>query len=69
MDLGCLDLTLRVNPTAEAHIDQLVISNVTASTSIGKIELHNVVAPYELLNLTLGQVGIETVSVSTVAIA
>ena len=69
MDLGCLDLTLRVNPTAEAHIDQLVIRNVKANLSIGKIELHNIVAPYELLNLTLAQVGIETISVPTVAIA
>jgi hypothetical protein len=69
LDLGCVDLTLRVNPTAEAQIDQLVISNVKASTSIGKIELHNVVAPYELLNLTLSQIGIDTISVPTVAIA
>lgn len=69
LDLGCLDLTLKVNPQAEAHIDQLVIRNITASTSIGKIELHNVVAPYELLNLTLSQVGIDVVSVPTVAIA
>jgi hypothetical protein len=69
LDLGCLDLTLKVNPTAEAHIDQLVISNVTANMSIGKIELNNIVAPYELLNLTLSQVGIDTISVPTVAVA
>jgi hypothetical protein len=69
LDLGCLDLTLKVNPTAEAHIDRLEISNVKANMSIGKIELNNIVAPYELLNLTLSQVGIETVSVPTVAIA
>jgi len=69
LDLGCLDLTLRINPTAEAHIDQLVISNVKASTSVGRIELDNVVAPYELLNLTLSQVGIETITVPSVAIA
>jgi len=69
LDLGCLDLTLRINPTAEAHIDQLVISNVKASTSVGQIELDNVVAPYELLNLTLSQVGIETITVPSVAIA
>jgi hypothetical protein len=67
LDLGCLDLTLKVNP--QAHIDQLVISNVRASTSIGRIELNNVVAPYELLNLTLSQVGIETISIPTVSIA
>jgi hypothetical protein len=68
LDLGCLDLTLKVNPTAEAHIDQLTINNVKANMSIGKIELDNVVAPYELLNLSLSQVGIETISVPAVAI-
>ena len=69
LDLGCLDLTLKIKPKAEAQIDELVISNPSASTSIGRIELHNVVAPYELLNLTLSQIGIETVQVPTVAIA
>lgn len=68
-DLGSLDLTLRVSPKAEAHIDQLLIRNISASTSIGKIELENVVAPYELLNLTLGQIGIDTISIPQVAIA
>jgi len=69
LDMGCLDLKLKVNPTASAHIDQLVIRNVKANMSIGKIELQNIVAPYELLNLTLSQVGLETLSVPTVAIA
>jgi hypothetical protein len=69
LDMGCLDLVLKVNPTAQAHIDQFIIRNIKASGSIGKIELHNVVAPYELLNLTLSQLGIETISVPAVAIA
>ncbi len=69
LDLGCLDLTLRLNPTAEAHIDQLVISNITANTSIDKIEMDNVTAPYDFLNLTLSQIGIDNISVPTVSIA
>ena len=69
LDMGCLDLVLKVNPTAQAHMDEFIIRNVKASGSIGKIELHNVVAPYELLNVTLSQLGIETISVPTVAIA
>lgn len=68
-DLGCLDITLKVMPKAGAHIDQLLIHTVSASASIGKIELNNVVAPYELLNLTLANLGIETISVPQVAIA
>jgi hypothetical protein len=69
LDLGCLDLTLKVNPRAEAHIDQVVIQNVKASTSIGKLEFNNIQAPFELLNLTLSQIGIDTVSLPTVTVA
>jgi hypothetical protein len=69
LDLGCLDLVLKIKPRAEAQIDQLTINGLTASTSIGTIELHNIVAPYELLNLTLSQIGIDTVQVPSVAIA
>ena len=69
LDLGCLDLTLKVNPRAEAHIDQVVIQNVKANTSIGKLEFNNIQAPFELLNLTLSQIGIDTVSLPTVSVA
>jgi hypothetical protein len=69
LDLGCLDLTLRVNPQAQAHLDELVIRNAQASVSIGSLELHDVVAPYELLNLNLSQVGIDTISVPSIALA
>jgi hypothetical protein len=69
LDLGCLDLTLKIKPRAEAQIDQLIISGLTASPSIGTIQLHNVVAPYELLNLTLSQIGIEQIQVPSIAIA
>lgn len=69
LDLGCLDLTLKIKPKAEAQIDQLTITGINASTNITSVELHNIVAPYELLNLTLSQIGIDTISVPTVAIA
>jgi hypothetical protein len=69
LDMGCLDLLLKVNPTAQAHIDQLIIANVKANLSIGQLELQNIVAPYDLMNLTLSQVGINTLSVPTVSIA
>lgn len=69
MDLGNLDLTLKISPTAEAHIDRLLIRNPSAATSVGKIELRNIVAPYEFLNLTLAQVGIDTISVPKIAVS
>ena len=69
LDLGCLDLTLQSQSHGRGHIDKLTISNITASMTVGQIELHNIVAPYELFNLTLSQVGIDTITVPTVAIA
>ena len=69
IDLGCLELTLKIRAQARAEMDQLLIRNVSASTSIGRIELHDVVAPYELLNLTLSQIGIETIQIPSVAVA
>jgi len=69
VDLGCLDLTLKISCEARAQLDELLIRDASASASVGRIELNNVVAPYELLNLTLSQIGIETLQVPTVAVA
>jgi hypothetical protein len=69
IDLGCVDLILKIRPRAEAQIDQLTISGLRAGISVGAIELLNVVAPYELLNLRLSQVGIETVEIPAIAVA
>jgi hypothetical protein len=68
-DLGILEETLKLKPTARAQIDQLTISHPTADASLGSIELQNVVAPYELLNLTLSQIGIETLQIPAVSIS
>jgi hypothetical protein len=65
-DSGTEDLGTR---TFVCNFGNLHVPGLTASTSIGSIELHNVVAPYELLNLTLSQIGIDTVQVPSVAIA
>jgi hypothetical protein len=68
-DAGILRVTLRVTPHATARMDQLHLSGIQASGSVGRIELNNVVAPYELLNLTLSQVGIQTITVPTLGVS
>jgi len=68
-DAGILRLTFTVTPTVRTQIDRLEIANATASTTIGSIELHNIVAPYEFLNLTLSQIGIDTISIPSFAIS
>jgi hypothetical protein len=68
-DLAILDVTLNITPDATAAIDSLSITGLKSSGSIGKIQMSNVVAPYELMNMTLSQIGIQTITVPTLAIA
>jgi hypothetical protein len=65
---GFLDLTLSITPSARAQADRLEITNISGDVSVGRLELHDVVAPYELLNLTLAQIGIESVEVPTLSV-
>jgi hypothetical protein len=69
LDFGFLKITLKVTPYARARVDQLRISDAHASAAVGEIELRDVVVPYELLNLTLGQLGIETLQIPTIVAA
>jgi hypothetical protein len=68
-DLGILRVTLCLTPGASARIDQLHISGLHASGSVGRVELNNVVAPYEMLNLTLSQVGINNINIPAVGVS
>jgi hypothetical protein len=62
-DAGILKVTLKVDTTAGLHIDQLLLDDIKAYAVIGELELGNVVLPYEVFDLTLSQIGIETVLV------
>jgi hypothetical protein len=62
-DLGILEITLSVTTTARLQIDELRVENIKVVSRIGAIELTNVVLPYELFNLTLSQIGIETIEI------
>jgi len=64
-----LTVTLKITPTVSTHIDRLHIGNIQASTSIDSISLHNVVAPYEFLNLTLSQIGIDSISIPSAVVS
>lgn len=60
---GLLRITLRVIPEARVRIDEMVLSNISASTRIGSITVENVVLPYEVLDLRLADVGIESIEI------
>ncbi|WP_425258301.1 hypothetical protein ACPOLB_22635 [Rubrivivax sp. RP6-9] len=62
-DVGLLQATLKVTTTAAFHVDELRIDGVRASTSIGEIALQDVELPYEVLDLTLSQLGIDRIEI------
>jgi hypothetical protein len=68
-DAGLLEITLQITPSARAQIDRLSISGLNASGSIGSIELRDAVAPYELLNLTLSEIGIQSIDIPTIGVS
>jgi len=69
VDVGLLAATLKVTTTATFHVDELRIENVRAATSIGEITMQNIVLPYEVLDITLSQIGIETIDVPQVEVS
>ena len=62
-DLGILKFTLIVTPSAIAHIPHLEISNSNASATTGRVVVRNVTLPFDVLNLTLSQIGINTIGI------
>jgi hypothetical protein len=68
VDVGLLSATLKVTTTAAFHIDELRLDNITAAASIGEIALKDVELPYEILDLSLSQIGIERIEVPAVEV-
>ena len=63
VDIGLLAATLKVTTTAALHLDELRIDDIKASAAIDEIALIDIVFPYEVLKLTLSQIGIEAIEV------
>jgi hypothetical protein len=62
-DAGLIKVFVHLTPSALSHIDHLEITNADASATVGQTVLHNVTLPYDVLNLTLSQIGINTVAI------
>jgi hypothetical protein len=69
MPAGVLRLSLTIRPSAISHVDQLRLTNTRASASVQRIVVRDVVLPYEIHNLTLSQIGIDTISVPTFTVS
>jgi hypothetical protein len=64
-DAGILAVHIHLTPSALMSVNHLELTNASANATVGQIVLHNVTLPYEVLNLTLSQIGINTVGVPT----
>jgi hypothetical protein len=62
-DAGILSVHIHLTPSALMSVNHLEITNANANATVGQIVLHNVTLPYDVLNLTLSQIGINTVAV------
>ncbi len=68
-DAGILKVTLRVIPSARMRADELAVTGLKSSGSIGRIELTDVVLPYEVLDVTLSELGIQTIEIPTIEVS
>jgi hypothetical protein len=66
---GLLHASVTLKVTAQSHVDQLDLNGAHASASVGQVVLHNVTLPYDVLNLTLSQVGINSVAIPSFAVS
>ena len=69
LDLGILRVSVRVTPSAQAHVDRLRLSGVHVSATVGAIEVREVRLPYDALNLTLSDLGINSIEIPTIGVA
>jgi len=68
-DVGLLKATLTVTTTAHLEIAELRLDGIRAAASIGAIALKDVELPWEILDLSLSQIGIERIGVPAVKVS
>lgn len=62
-DAGILRVKLTITPSLTTEVNHLRITGATASATAGQVVLHDVTLPYDALNLTLSQIGIDTIDI------
>jgi len=66
---GLLRVVLRIRPTVVTRVDRLELTGARATANVGAIVLHDVVVPYEVLDLTLSQLGVDAVEVPVLTVS
>lgn len=67
-DIGLLAAALKVTTTAQFLVDELRIDGVQAAALIGEVALKNIELPYEVLNVSLSQIGLDGIDVPQVEV-
>lgn len=62
-DMGVLKAQLTVTTTARFDVDELRLQGIKASASVAEVALKNVELPFELLDLNLSGIGIDSIGV------
>jgi hypothetical protein len=62
-DAGILRMGIHLTPSVLSHIDRLELTNAHTSAKVGQVVLHNVTLPYDVLNLTLSQIGLNSITI------
>lgn len=68
-DVGLLKATLSVTTTARFEVDELRLDGIRADAAIGEIVLKDVELPWEVLDLSLAQIGIERIVVPNLKVS
>lgn len=68
-DAGILKVAIHIIPSVVTHIDHLEISGASANAAVGQIVLHDVALPYDALNITLSDIGLDTVDIPSFTVA
>lgn len=67
-DAGLLKGTLTVTTTSHLEIGELRLDGIKAAASVGEIALKNVELPFEILDLSLSQIGLERIDVPSMKV-
>lgn len=63
LDAGVLRVTLTITPSLLTQVQHMQITGASAAATVGQIVLHDVTLPYDALNVTLSQIGIDTIDI------
>jgi hypothetical protein len=66
--LGILHVQLRVLASARTRVGQMQMTGVRTHANVGTVELRNVTVPFDVVNLTLSNLGLDTISIPLIGV-